>query len=367
MTKQLVAELLEPIPGGHPGGTDLAYFKEFDAIREARRADDPTLAQGAWVTEVKAAQWPLVRELCEEALRKKSKDFQIACWYTEALTRLEGFSGLDTGLKLLNGLLTDFWEFAYPELDPTDLEERISKFEWLDTQMPHVLRSVPLTSAKSGGYSWLQWEESRSVENLGARDAQAKEAALAEGKLAADTFDKAAAASGGKFYEKLLAQLIAVQNTHAELETLVDRAFGADAPSLRSMRDAIAGCVDLANRLAVRTGAKAQPAPAIARPITPVMDSPATDSIVTQQERPAMNAPQFSGPIQSRSEAVNQLREISRFFRDTEPHSPVALLADRAARWAEMPLEQWLSTVIKDDATLGQLRELLDWDRGGAS
>jgi type VI secretion system protein ImpA len=362
MTKQLVTELLEPIPGGHPGGTDLAYFKEFDAIREARRADDPTLAQGAWETEIKAAQWPLVRELCEEALRKKSKDFQIACWYTEALTRLEGFSGLDTGLKLLNGLLTDFWEFAYPELDPTDLEERISKFEWLDTQMPHVLRSVPMTSAKSGGYSWLQWEESRSVENLGARDAQAKEAALAEGKLAADTFDKAADASGGKFYEKLLAQLIAVQNTHAELETLVDRAFGADSPSLRSMRDAIAGCVDLANRLAVRTGAKAQPAPIVATPNTP-----ATAPIVTQQERPAMNAPQFSGPIQSRSEAVNQLREISRFFRDTEPHSPVALLADRAARWAEMPLEQWLSTVIKDDATLGQLRELLDWERGEAS
>lgn len=362
MTKQLVAELLEPIPGGHPGGTDLAYFKEFDAIREARRADDPSLAQGAWVTEVKAAQWPLVRELCEEALRKKSKDFQIACWYTEALTRLEGFGGLDTGLKLLNGLLTDFWEFAYPELDPTDLEERISKFEWLDTQMPHVLRSVPMTNAKSGGYSWLQWEESRSVENLGARDAQAKEAALAEGKLSAEMFDKAADASGGKFYEKLLAQLILVQNTHAELETLVDRAFGADAPSLRSLRDAIAACVDLSNRLAIRTGAKAQPTAVATQPV--VLE---TESVATQQESPAMNAPQFSGPIRSRNEAVNQLREIARFFRDTEPHSPVALLADRAARWAEMPLEQWLGTVIKDEATLGQLRELLDWERGGAS
>ena len=80
-----------------------------------------------------------------------------------------------------------------------------------------------------------------------------------------------------------------------------------------------------------------------------------------------MNTPQFSGPIRSRDEAVNQLREIARFFRDTEPHSPVALLADRAARWAEMPLEQWLSTVIKDDVTLGQLRELLDWEGKASS
>ena len=362
MSKQLVTELLEPIPGGgHPGGADLAYLKEFDAIREARRADDPSLAQGAWVTEVKAAQWPLVRELCEEALRKKSKDFQIACWYTEALTRIEGFSGLDTGLKLLNGLLTDFWEFAYPELDLSDLEERISKFEWLDSQMPHVLRSVPMTSAASGGYSWLQWEESRHVENIGARDLQAKELALAEGKLAGDAFDKAAKASGGKFYEKLLAQLIAVQATQAELEQNIDRAFGADAPSLRSLRDAIAACVDLAQRLSGRNGVKAQPA------IIEAPSTPAVDVVVTEQKRPTMNAPQFSGPIHSRDEAVNQLREIAQFFRQTEPHSPVSLLADRAARWAEMPLEQWLSTVIKDDATLGQLRELLDWENGAPS
>lgn len=355
MSSQLIAELLEPIPGSHPGGSDLAYFKEFDEIREARRADDPSLAQGAWETEIKAAQWPLVRELCEAALRDKSKDFQIACWYTEALTRLEGFSGLETGLKLLNGLLTDFWEFAYPELDPSDLEERISKFEWLDTQMPHVVRCVPMTSIASGGYSWLQWEESRNVENIGARDAKAKETALAEGKLAADTFDKAVTASGGKFYETLVEQLLAVQAAQVELKQHVDRAFGADAPSLRGLRDTITACVDLAQRLALRTGAKMQALPEA---------SPAADVVVTEHKRPTpMNAPQFSGPIQSRDEAVKQLREVARFFRDTEPHSPVSLLAERAARWAEMPLEQWLSTVIKDDATLGHLRELLDWER----
>lgn len=355
MPKQLLAKLLEPIPGNHPGGADLTYFKEFDAIREARRADDPSLAQGAWVTEIKTAQWPLVRELCEDALRKKSKDFQIACWYTEALTRLEGFSGLDIGLKLLNGLLTDFWEFAYPELDPNDLEERIGKFEWLDTQMPHVLRGAPMTNVASGGYSWLQWEESRHVENIGVRDAQAKEAALAEGKLAGEIFDKAADASGAKFYENLLVQLSTVQATHAELEQHVDGAFGKEAPSLRGLRDAIAACVDLAQRLAARTGAKTA-----VKSVPPI---PVAEVAATEQKRPNMNTSQFSGPIQSRLDAVTQLREIARFFRETEPHSPVALLADRAARWAEMPLEQWLSTVIKDDATLGQLRELLDWER----
>ena len=128
---------------------------------------------------------------------------------------------------------------------------------------------------------------------------------------------------------------------------------------MRGLRDTIAASMDLAQRLAARTGAKAQVA---TPPVAPI-----TEQVVTEQKRPPMNAPQFSGPIQSRDEAVNQLREIARFFRDTEPHSPVSLLAERAARWAEMPLEQWLSTVIKDEVTLGHLRELLDWERGDSS
>ncbi len=54
------------------------------------------------------------------------------------------------------------------------------------------------------------------------------------------------------------------------------------------------------------------------------------------------------------------LREVARYFRQHEPHSPVPLLAERAARWAEMSLEEWLLHVVKDESTLQQLRELLD-------
>jgi type VI secretion system protein ImpA len=63
--------------------------------------------------------------------------------------------------------------------------------------------------------------------------------------------------------------------------------------------------------------------------------------------------------IQNRAQAVAQLRAVARFFRSTEPHSPAAYLADKAAEWAEMPLHQWLSTVVKDDGSLAHIRELL--------
>jgi type VI secretion system protein ImpA len=63
--------------------------------------------------------------------------------------------------------------------------------------------------------------------------------------------------------------------------------------------------------------------------------------------------------IQNRAQAVDQLRAVARYFRQTEPHSPVAYLADKAAEWADMPLHLWLESVVKDDGSLAHLRELL--------
>ena len=40
-----VNELLAPIPGGDPAGSDASFSDQFDRIREARRADDPNLPQ----------------------------------------------------------------------------------------------------------------------------------------------------------------------------------------------------------------------------------------------------------------------------------------------------------------------------------
>jgi len=65
------------------------------------------------------------------------------------------------------------------------------------------------------------------------------------------------------------------------------------------------------------------------------------------------------GPMQSRAHALAQLRAVADFFRRTEPHSPVAYLADKAAHWGEQPLHVWLRAVVKDDAAFAQFEDLL--------
>jgi type VI secretion system protein ImpA len=65
------------------------------------------------------------------------------------------------------------------------------------------------------------------------------------------------------------------------------------------------------------------------------------------------------GPLQSRAQALAQLRAVADYFRRTEPHSPVAYLADKAAHWGEQPLHVWLRSVVKDDAAFAHIEEML--------
>ena len=56
---------------------------------------------------------------------------------------------------------------------------------------------------------------------------------------------------------------------------------------------------------------------------------------------------------------MQQLRLVADFFRRTEPHSPVAYLADKAASWGDMPLHLWLRSVIRDPGAIAGVEELL--------
>ena len=63
------------------------------------------------------------------------------------------------------------------------------------------------------------------------------------------------------------------------------------------------------------------------------------------------------GSLASKEAALRALGEIAGFFRRTEPHSPVAYLLERAVLWANMPLEQFLAELIRDEGTLSSIRE----------
>lgn len=70
------------------------------------------------------ADWNRVVTLGTDLLGKQTKDLQVGAWMTEALLRRNGFPGLLTGLETLRGLLEQYWDTLYPEIEDDDLELR---------------------------------------------------------------------------------------------------------------------------------------------------------------------------------------------------------------------------------------------------
>jgi type VI secretion system protein ImpA len=358
--------LLVPIADDAPAGASLRYAGTYDALQEARRSDDD-LAQGEWVRSTKTADWHTVVQLATEALATRSKDLQIAVWLVEALIKRHGFAGLRDGLSLLWALQERFWDGLYPASEDGDLEFRAAPLEWLNEKLPPSLKQIPVTQGTNGEqYSWLRWDESRQVDNLGRRDQTAMQAALADGKITGEQFDKAADTTPLAYYQTLFADLQQSQEAYDKLAQLVDDKFGRDAPSLLDLKKVLDDCRALVEHILRKRGGLAPappPSPLAAAEASPEASlhgpSPITGDL--SPSGPVPQAPPASVPLtpQDRADALRRLQAVAAYFRRCEPHSPVSYLVQRAIDWAELPLEEWLRHVIHDATMLESVRETL--------
>jgi type VI secretion system protein ImpA len=65
------------------------------------------------------------------------------------------------------------------------------------------------------------------------------------------------------------------------------------------------------------------------------------------------------GPVRTRAEAYQRLREASEFLLRTEPHSPVPYLIRRAIAWGNMTLAEVLEELLSKNADLPTIYALL--------
>jgi type VI secretion system protein ImpA len=355
-----IEALLAPIEGENPAGESLRYAGIYDQIQEARRSDDD-LAQGEWVREIKASDWAAVIEMATDALATRSKDLQIATWLGEALVKQHGFAGLRDGLRLLCELQERFWDSLYPEVEDGDLEFRAAPLEWLNEKLPASIRQVPVAHAADGeGYSWLRWQESRTVDNLGRQSPEALQAALAEGKITGEQFDKAVAAVPRANYEKLFEDVLESAEECGRLDQLLDKHFGREAPGLSGIKKAIEDCRALIESIVKKKGGlEPEPRPARRTPAPEAGVEGLRDTPSHFSGSPPFEGGMMSLEPQDRADALRRLAAVATYFRNTEPHSPISYLVQRAVRWGEMPLEQWLEDVIHDASVLSTVRETL--------
>jgi type VI secretion system protein ImpA len=348
--------ILKPISGEKPSGTDPRDGVAFELLKEARREEDAA-NQGDWKRDVKAADWPKAIQIATKILSTEGKELQVAAWLAEGLVKKHGSAGLRDGLKILRGLHEHYWDSFYPLIEDGDAEYRSGRLEALNKILPIVILNMPLIHPPGGpAYSYWQYKESQDVENLrrgaatdGERKRQLAEA-LEEGKLEGEKFDKAAGATPLSHCTAVLENLNQSWDEFEQLERILDDKYSPEAPSLRVIKEAINECRALMSGLVKKKGG-------VGAPITSQPDNALREADMAPVVQMTANA---SGVMPGdRADALRRLEAVAEFFRRTEPHSPVAYLVQRAARWGEMPLEEWLQEVIKSDDALGKVRETL--------
>lgn len=359
-------ELLAPLPGSNPAGSDTKFSGLHDRIREARRADD-NLPTGDWSHEPKRADWPLVMRLATDALTFETKDLQIAAWLIEALVRMHGLAGLRDGLKLLRELIEQFWETIYPLIEYPDMDDsasgppqargegdllaRVNILESLSWQLAVLIKEVPLTNYPSGeNYAYQHWQETKVLNDparskqLGSDDRQRLETLTEQWRLAKN-------GTKVEFYDTIIGALNKCGEGFTSLDQVIDERFGRQAPSLGAIKKSLAEVKDLVEEIIKEK-----------RPSAAVMPPPGQPQSPPMGPQPLGNAastPAVSGPVRTRQEAFARLGEVASYFRQAEPHNPASYVVELAIKWGQMNLEQWLQDAVKNNEVLENLREAL--------
>ncbi len=353
-------DLLKPIEGPNPSGVNLRYDPVYDKIKEARREEDQP-PPGMTERDRKLADNPLVIKLTTDLLTKKTKDLQLAAWFTEASLKQKGFTGLKDGLGLCCGLVENFWETVYPELEDGDAQSRGAPLGFVGTKLEIPLKLVPIVD--KAGYSLLDYQQARETgyeDQAKTDEAKKKRAILVnEGKLTPEAFDKAFEETPKKFYAQAEQDLDGCLQTLAQLKKICDEKFGDDGPSFGPLKSSL----DLARHsIHGLLQKKREKEP---DPVAPV----ATAGNAVEGEAPA----EAAGPVRTgvlisvetsseppdRVDAIRKIAEAAAYLRRREPTSPASYLMLRGLRWGELRAAIDLADPTRLEAPPTELRRHL--------
>ena len=361
MSETLLLPLLAPISEERRGGESLRFDPLYDEVKKLREEDDASLPQGVWQRELKKADWPGVARLSSEALTTRTKDLQIAAWLAEAWIHIDAFIGLARGLRLVEGLCRDFWDDLHPPIgDDGNLDPRLAPIGWMVEKLVMPIKSVRITAPATedtAPYAWRDWETGQYLIKLAASDSAAATKAQERGMVPNAKFMISVSLTPAVWLAERARDLHAAVTALDALDAVLrERCGEALAPSLTPIRTPLTAIQNfLARVLDERTQRGELPSPASEAPAVPQEESMtvAVDTSTAPQPVAA------GGPVASRAEAYQRLREAADYLMRTEPHSPVPYLVRRAVSWGNLSLAELLEELMHKNADLPTIYQLL--------
>ncbi|MBI2379788.1 MAG: type VI secretion system protein TssA [Gammaproteobacteria bacterium] len=304
-----VPSLLSALSPERPAGEDLEYDPEFLALERSAQAQ-PERQMGDVIVPAEDPDWREVRRQAL-ALFERTRDLRVAMHLAHSLVAQEGFIGLEQALEIIYGLSHEFWDSAYPMLDPDDGNDPTVRINLLGAltatePMQRLLRQSALVRSRGFG-----------VINLRAALIAHGHMAGAGENLNREQVTAAFQDADEEHRESVRAALTNSQKLAADIERTVAEKVGlTEGVDLAPLRNLLRQAMQFLGE-----------APA---------EATDQDSLPAEGGQPGMAshsraAPtRLSGEIASRDDVMQALEKIQRYYTDNEPSSPVPILLKRA-------------------------------------
>ncbi|MGP5201371.1 type VI secretion system protein TssA [Psychrobacter aquimaris] len=358
--------LVAPIEGSRHGvGEDLTFDPRIDAIVAARQEDDPLLAQGNWVTELKVADWDFVKNQCAELLSHTSKDMKLALWYVDALSHTDHLSGISQGLSLLQALNDEYWLTMYPPLDGEEdsMDIRAGLLSWFVKALSDDIKQLSLADTKAENYNYNYYLTARDHD----KQRQQNPDSETSNQLTLSDYNHAIKTSSEAWQQALMSNLNKVTEQWQTLTDQLNDLMGMDAPVFAPVTDLLVALTQHLRPLIPEysdiTSSIGQESVAdnvdLIDNNEPMMSDGNRQSASTKNISSTSFNPSNRDHQSNRRQALKLLAQIQDYFATNEPHSPVTFLLGRAIDWADMPLDQWLTHIIKNEDQLSMLSDMI--------
>lgn len=361
--------LLAPISEERPGGANVAYEDDYSRITALRDARNPE------------HDFEEVVELATNILENESKDLTLAIWLTEALLNLEGFLGLDSGLKLIRGLLDQFWDHLYPE----EIEDRAFTLEFVGegfTSRDDKYEPIKFVAITDWGHNIHHFEEWKGLrkDSFSGAESGAKQSKKEGGDdedpraPTSANFESGFAETPKASYKQWRGELESCTEGVASLEELVKERFKelkGQKPSFGKLKEVLARAttavqVLLDKKLELEPDPVAEAAPELASADAGAPGRASSGGSETAgSAAPGGLAPE---PVDA-ADAQRRIAGAARFLRHEDPTDPAPYLLLRGLRWGELRKGGGTLDVRLLDAPPTELRKRLktlvlngDWE-----
>jgi type VI secretion system protein ImpA len=345
-----IAALLEPISEEAAAGTDSRgdkqsdslYYRVKDARNAARSEERSAIETGAATPE----EWNTVVSTSIELLTTASKDLEVAAWLVEGLVRTEGFAGLRDGLAVIAGIVRNYWETCFPELDEDGVEGKVTAIAGLSGSgavgtLIQPIRLLPITQGDIASYSLWSYEQASEIQKI--TDPARRQARIEAGAVPMDQFMQSVTETPATMFAATVGLIDECLAALDEMSSAFDAVAGRDAPPVTALRE-----------LLQQAGSSIRYFAADKLALVGADEAVAMDETAPAAESGGASAPASGGPrvdgYASRNEALGELTRLAGFFRKTEPQSPISYTLEEAIRRARLTLPELLAELAEDPA-----------------